>query len=529
MKNSSNIYRYLTALLLASMCANEAVAQMQEAGLPKLVVNITVDQLRSDYLQIFSRFYTDGGFKRLMNDGLVYEKAVNDYFPADRASATATIVSGATPYYNGIVSNSWIDRKTLKRTTCTEDKNYKTAIGRDAASAKNLMTTTIGDELKVFTNGMSKVYSIGPERDAAIISAGHAGDMALWIDDNTGLWTSTSAYLQASQPWAIALSTTPTLGDKLKSTKWTPLSGLSQTLSLFMGEGMQKSFSHQFVGDRKYIDFKRSALINEEISLEALKLQKDNALGTDDVTDLLCIQYYAGKPLGGNLSDNRTELQDTYMRLDNELKRIIETLESRIGKGNVLFVLSSTGYSEIENIDYDKYGIPSGTFYINRTANLLNMYLSNLYGKGQYVDAVYHNQIYLNHKLIEQQQLSLSEILKRSRDFILLCEGVKDVQTSENILNSTNENLEKIRNAYSTTLSGDIICEVAPGWQVVNENTGEKFNPTPSAVIFPIIFYGASIKADHVESVVSTDRIAPTISKSLRIRAPNGCKSLPLF
>ena len=87
----------------------------------------------------------------------------------------------------------------------------------------------------------------------------------------------------------------------------------------------------------------------------------------------------------------------------------------------------------------------------------------------------------------------------------------------------------KIRNGYSLTLSGDIICEVAPGWQVVNENTGEKFNPTPSAVIFPIIFYGAGVKASHVETVVSTDRIAPTISKSLRIRAPNGCKSLPLF
>ena len=91
MKNSSNIYKYLTALLMASMCANEAVAQMKEAGLPKLVVNITIDQLRSDYLQIFERFYSDGGFRRLMRDGLVYEKAINDYFPADRSSATATV------------------------------------------------------------------------------------------------------------------------------------------------------------------------------------------------------------------------------------------------------------------------------------------------------------------------------------------------------------------------------------------------------------------------------------------------------
>ena len=223
------------------------------------------------------------------------------------------------------------------------------------------------------------------------------------------------------------------IADKLKSLKWSPLSGLGETLSLFMGEGMQKSFSHPFTGERKFIDFKRSALVNEEVSLMALKCQKDNGLGTDDVTDLLCIQYYAGKPLESVLSSNRTELQDTYMRLDHELNRIIETLESRLGKGQVLFVLSSTGYSEIEDVDYDKYGIPSGTFYINRTSNLLNMYLSNVYGKGQYVDAVYHNQIYLNHKLIEQQQLSLSEILKRSRDFLFLSEGVRDIQTS-NIL-----------------------------------------------------------------------------------------------
>lgn len=529
MKRNNNTYKCLSLLLLASMYSNYILAQAQQQAIPRLVVNITIDQFRSDYMETFCTLFKDGGFSKLLAGGKVFEQAVNDFTPADRASANATISTGSVPYYNGIVSESWLDRKTIRPVVCTDDKTVKVGSNREQASARNLRTSTIGDELKIFTDGQSKVVSVAPWREAAIFSAGHAADCVLWIDDKTGAWTTTNYYPAIQQTYVQQLMGRNEIDDLTRTKKWTPYANTSQTINYFMGGGIEKPFSHAFVGPRRFVDFKKSALVNTQMTDMALKTQNAFRLGADDVTDLLCVQYYAGKYTEGSLKENRLEIQDTYMRLDSEVKRLMETIETRVGKGNVLFVVTSTGYEDIDNSAYTTFGIPSGTFYMNRTANLLNMYLVSIYGKGQYVDAVHHNQIYLNRKLIEQQHLNMSEVLANARECLLMSDGIRDVHTVDRILSPSNDDIAKIRNSYSPTLSGDIICEVAPGWQLVNENTGEKFSLSATPVIFPIIFYGTGVKPERITTVVSTDRIAPTLAKTIRIRAPSGCRSLPLY
>ena len=529
MNKPSNTYKYVSLLILASMYANGVLAQASSQEIPRLVVNITIDQFRSDYMETFCSLFEDGGFSRLLKKGRVYEQAVNNFIPADRASANATISTGSVPYYNGIVSSSWLDRKTLRAVGCTDDLTVKQDKERAAASARNLLTSTLGDELKIFTNGQAKVVSIAPWRDAAILSAGHSADCVLWIDDRSGAWASTNYYPAMQTAWAVQVTANNTVGGKLKSLKWTPYTQTAETMNFFMGGGMEKSFSHTFTGDKRFVGYKRSALVNADMTDMALQTQAAFRLGGDDVTDLLCVQYYAGKYSDASLKDSRMELQDTYMRLDYEVKRLVQTIEEKVGAGKVLFVVTSTGYEDSDDGDYAAYHIPSGTFYMNRTANLLNMYLVSLYGKGQYVDAVHHNQIYLNRKLIEQQHLNMKDVLDNAREFMLLSDGIRDVHTVDRILSPANDDIARIRNTYNHTLCGDIVCEIAPGWHLVNENTGEKYDVSAVPVIFPIIFYGSGIQPERISTVVSTDRIAPTVSKSIRIRAPNGCRSLPLF
>ena len=530
MKNSKIIYHYLSLMLLASMCANEACAQMQrQNGIPRLVVNVTVDQLRSDYMYAFCSLYSQGGFNKLLGEGRVYEQAINNFYPADRASSTATISTGTVPYYNGVVSGSWLDRNTLRPVNSTDDKSLVKTSGREPASARSILTSTLGDELKVYTQGASKVFSVGTERDAAILAAGHAADCAFWLDDNTGRWMTTDYYRLSSAAWIGAFQRLHSLPDNIASKKWVPCSLLTGNISFFMNGGVRNSFTHTFTGDHRFADYKRSALVNTDVTDLALQCVESNAMGNDGITDLLNVQYYAGMYKDGSLSECHMELQDTYLRLDEELNRLISTIEKKVGKDNVIFVLTSTGYSDSDIADYTKMGIPSGTFYINRTANLLNMYLCAIYGQRQYVDVAYHNQIYLNHKLIEQQHLSLTDILTHSRDFLQMSEGIRDVYTADRILSPTNDVIAKVRNDYNTILSGDIIVEVAPGWKVVNEESGETFTSVASSIVFPIIFYGGCVPSGKVSTVVSTDCIAPTICKSIRIRAPNGCRSLPLF
>ena len=203
-------------------------------------------------------------------------------------------------------------------------------------------------------------------------------------------------------------------------------------------------------------------------------------------------------------------------------------IEKYVGKDHVLFVLTSTGYADEPQTDLSQYRIPTGTFYINRTANLLNMYLSALYGQGRYIETCCKNEMFLNQNLLEQKRIGMSEILQRSQDFLVQNAGIADVYTSERLLAGNND-IQKLRNGFRPGLSGDIIVEVSPGWQLLNEDTQESYTSRTGYIPFPIIFYGAGIPAEHIKQPVTIDRIAPTIAKSIRIRAPNACSSEPLF
>jgi hypothetical protein len=217
------------------------------------------------------------------------------------------------------------------------------------------------------------------------------------------------------------------------------------------------------------------------------------------------------------------------VRLDQELARPVSGIEQRIGANQVLFVLTSTGYSDEENTDYAKYRIPPGTFYMSRTANLMNMYFGALWGQGKYVETTFRNQIFLNHQLLEQKKISLTDATQRGQEFLALFSGVRNAYTSLQLLTSQNEQLKKTRNAFSAEHCGDLIVEVAPGWRILNEDTQENELSRASYTPFPIIIYGGDIKAERISLPVTTDRIAPTIARAIRIRAPNACSAEPLF
>ena len=466
--------RYL-ALIIAVLSG----AEMQAFQLaPRLVVNITIDQLRTDYLEAFTPLYTADGFRKLLSQGVTYDAASYPYEPVERASAIATIATGTTPYYHGIIGNRWLDRNTLRPFFCVDDPQHY-------ASPHKLMTSTIGDELKVSTRGAAVVWSVAANKECAILSAGHAADGALWIDENANRWRTSTYYSAVTPEWLKQIST------------------IKQELT------------------------KNKQLTNDEVANMALQTITHTSMGTDDVSDMLSVTLSATKP-GGNMTDWQTEMESVYMQLDNTLGRLITGIEKAVGKERVLFVVTSTGYAEDTPSDLSQYRIPTGTFYINRTANLLNMFLSAVYGEGRYIETCFGNQMYVNHKLVEQKRISMSELLQRSQDFLVQNSGVADVYTAERLLAGNNDIL-KLRNGFSPTLSGDIIIEVTPGWRLLNEDTQESYSSRTGFIPFPIIFYGAGVQAERIAIPVTTERIAPTIAKSIRIRAPNACSAEPLF
>ena len=502
-----------TIIVTASM----AGAMAQKSNAPRLVVGITIDQLRSDYLNAFMPLYGDGGFKLLLEQGKVCANVKYQHTPVDRASAIASIITGTVPYTHGIIAEEWMSRTDLHTNFCVDDNQYKGVNTYDRTSPSNLLVSTIGDELKYATKGRALVYSVAPFKEAAVLAAGHAADWAMWIDSESGQWAGTS-YYGTSPSWFRYID--QGVLTNIQSVVWKPQNEHSGSYNYYL-TAAQKSFTHKFAGSSRYSTFKTSA---------KSCLENGNA-GLDEVTDLLTVCYYAGSCSLSDGTGATLELQDTYKRLDTEIETLLKKIDAIVGLDKTLIYVTSTGYDEIEqSSDMVQYRIPTGDFCINRCATLLNMYLCAMYGNGQYIQSYFANQLYVNHKLLEQKQLKLAEVMEHSEDFLFQFSGVKDVFTAQRITQGAwTPGISNIRNGFNPKCSGDIIIQVSPGWNLVNEDRHTSKPQRESFFEFPLIFFGHTIQPEKVEKEVTIDCIAPTVAHHIRIRAPNACSTPPLF
>ncbi len=520
-------------LFLSSLIALLAMtsAQAQQAqGVPSLVVNIIIDQLRSDYMDAFTPLYGQGGFQRLKEQGRFYSQAEYPFSSPDKASAVACLMTGTSPYDNGIPGTHWLDRQTLRPVFCVDDDKYPGILTDEKSSPRALAVSTIGDELKVSSDGASLVYSIAPTREAAVLAAGHAGNGAFWLDDWTGRWV-TTCYYDAYPAWATEYDSQQSLPSRIDDLQWKPLDDAVTDFRYFVaGGGKAKPFVHKFKSNRKFREFKATALVNDEVNRFAKLTIEKAGLGTDAVTDMLTITYYAGAYDHQSAMQYGMEMQDTYARLDRQLADLFSFVEEKVGMDKTLFVVTSTGYADSEEMmDLSRYRIPTGVFSITKAQALLGMYLIAVYGQGNYVDTAIDNQIYLNLKLIENRSLNLAEVLDRCSAFLIQLSGVKDVYTSQRLsLGAWTPGISKLRNAYNPKCSGDILIQVSPGWVLKNEDTQEQSLSRESYMSFPLFFLGADIVPEKVRIPVTIDQVAPTISQALRIRAPNACPQAPL-
>lgn len=530
---SNSHKRGLLVSLLAAMTVvspSEVCFSQSSNGVPRIVVSVLIDQLRSDYLEAFMPLYGNDGFRRIFADGRVYSQAEYPMNRPDLASAAATFSSGTAPSSHGIIARKWLDRETVRPVFCLTDISC-TGLGgtKNQFSPSNLAASTIGDELKVATDGKAQVISLASDAESAIYMAGHAADAAVWIDGESGQWCSTS-YYGTMPAWASVRSQYSGSDGLANTSAWKPSSDLVGNFSYFLSGGMKRPFYHKFKGDKRFYDFKTSGLVNGEIAATAKSCIDATNIGADGITDYLSVALYAGtfghKPVG----DVAMELQDTYVRLDKAVADIISAVDGKVGKGNALYVITSTGYVDEESSDLSKYRIPTGNFDMKRAAALLNLYLVAVYGQGQYVEACFGTQIYINHKLVEDKQINMGELLDRSQDLLLQLSGVKDVFTSQRLLQGAwTPGISRIRAGYYPRFSGDITIQIASGWHYINQDNHENQLVRESYIPYPIIFYGFNVNRQKEDIPVGVDRIAPTLSKAMRIRAPNACSSAPLF
>lgn len=453
----------VAAVAVISVAVTPQQIAAQTAEQPRVVVSVTIDHLTTADLGRYAHLYGNTGFKRLTGEGIVYTAATHTFAPADRTASLAALVTGTTPYYNGVTAQQWFDRSTLRPVSTITD------------SPSPLLSSTITDELKVATDGKAIIYSVAEDRETAIILAGHCADGALYMDER-GTWKTT---VGTSPAWLTAYNK--------------------------VSVKQPATVAHQL------------AATYSRLTDMAAQCAASACMGIDATPDMLSVAY----SVDGS--------EESYTALDRSLGQLLAKVEKTVGAGRVMFIVTGTGSDDGHTVDYSAYNIPTGTFYVNRTQDLLNMYLGAIYGQARYVEAAFGNQLFVNRRLLEQRKMSLPDILALSKTFIQQLEGVRSVYTADDIQANRCPD-RQLANAYNPTQCGDIIIETLPGWTLLNEQTGQSSQQRLSTQPFTIMVLGGNAPSQQKSTEpVTADRIAPTIAGSLRIRAPNACRAAPLF
>lgn len=522
--------RKILSSLIAILAVTNLEAQQQQA--PKLVVCITVDQLRGDYIEYFYNTFGERGFKRLMNDGLVYKNIRFEFSNLDEASAFATLFTGSNPCFSGITGNRKYDFENEKEVSILNDPAYLGNYTKGNYSPQALISSTIGDELKIASKGRSDVYSIAPNPESAILSAGHAANGAFWIDDQNGKWATTTYY--KGVPWYVDRynSGNESLSARLPQMVWTPSLPMdAYTAFPYVLDDLP--FRYTFSENEKYCypNLKTTPFVNKEINRLAMQFLEYGAFGTRSCPDMLSVTFYAGNYRGNMNKEYTREIQDTYYQLDQDIEKLLDTIDKKVGLDKTLVVFTGSGYYKSEEEYADGMQIDRGEFHPKRCTALLNMYLMALYGQqNKWVTGYYNNQIYLNHKAIEDAKLDLVEVQNKAAAFIREFTGVQAVTTSHALQTGDwNQATATFRYGTHHLGRGDLIVELQPGWQLNYDNPNEKVKVVRNnAILTPLVFLGNGIKPERIYREVKATEVAPSVTYILRIRPPNASLSLPL-
>ena len=506
---------------------------------PKLVVGIVVDQMRWDYLyRYYDRYDANGGFKRMLNQGFSCENTLVPYAPTVTACGHSTIYSGTVPAISGITGNFWWDKEQQRSIYCTEDKSVNT-VGSSSVqgkmSPKNMLVTTICDELRLATNFKSKVIGVAIKDRGGILAAGHSANAAYWYDNSVGSWITSTYYMKELPKWVSDFNNQKIV-DKYYQQGWNLLYPAATYVNSTADE---KSYEAKTLGGnkfpydslKKYIgkdygkisttpmgntltaEFAKAALVGEQ-------------LGADNITDFLAISFSSPDYIGHSYGPNSIESEDGFLRLDKELGSFLDFLDSKIGKGQFTVFLSAD-HGVIQTPEFLlENRLPGGRVFMTTVTNNLNKELAEKYKINKIIVSDENYQMHLNHPSLDSAKVDEEEIIKWIIKRLSTEPGVDRAfaleELNETPLPATIRKM--INNGYYPRRNGEVQIILKPGYIDAFSNTGTThglWNPYDAHI--PLLWYGWGIKQGKTNRETYMTDIAPTIAAMLRIEMPSGC------
>ena len=542
-----NSRTFLISLLIISTLSvsaqqkkSAAAVQSTAVSRPKLMVGIVVDQMRWDYLYRFYERYGSGGFKRMLNEGFSVENTYINYLPSVTAVGHATVYTGSVPAIHGMAGNDFIEQSTGRIVYCVEDTTVSTVgsgtVVAGKMSPRNLLTTTMTDELRLATNFRSKVIAVASKDRGSIIPGGHTANAGYWYDEDTGNWVTSTYYMNTLPAW-VSNFNAQKYHEKYLKQDWNTLYPINTYIQSTKDDATR--YEGKFAGTAsptfpvktsemsdRWANLITATPYGSSLTLDLAKAAVENEqLGADAITDFLAISVSSPDYIGHQFGPNSIEVEDTYLRLDRDLATFFSYLDTKVGKGNyTVFLTADHAAQQNANFMIDNK-IQAGYFLTSNIQRQLNTLLENDYKVKAAVRSLSNYQVSLNYQAIEAGKASVADIKKRIIEFLQKQQGVAfavDAEQAQTV-NIPSEYRERVINGYNRDRSGVIQIILKPAWYSGTGGTGATHGTlNPGDTRIPFVLMGWGIKHGKTNNPYNMTDIAPTITGLLRIQEPNG-------
>lgn len=534
----------LSITLAAILISAISIAQSTD-NRPKLVVGIVVDQMRNDFLARYANLYGEGGFMRLMNDGFYGANHRFSYMPTTTAPGHASVYTGTTPAVHGIVGNDWYDPISKEEMYCVEDRSVK-SVGVDRPSGqmspRNLKTTTVTDELKLFWNEDSKVIGVSLKDRGAVLPAGHLADGAYWYKDKKFI---TSSYYMEELPQWVDDFNKLNLVDTFLAKAWEPLldkAAYEASLpdnnpyeALFQGEKypvLPKDLAYLATENDPDAVLKRSPWGNSLILEFGLAAVIKEEMGQDGITDFLALSFSTPDYMGHAYGPRSLEVQDMYLRLDNDLSDFFDFLDSYVGKGEYTVMLTADhGAAEVAQFSIDK-NLPGGYFDMQGNKKLLEQILLDYDSIGlAMIEKLEGNQVHINRENTKSAGLDLGDLTAYLAYEISRMPGIYAAYSSEKVrtAGSAEFPIRNLQRGLHPTLAGDVVFVMESGWISYGSVGTTHGSPWMYDQHVPLLLYGFGVEKGKTYRETNIRDIAPTLCAIMGIPFPSGMTGKPIL
>ncbi|MGB8703532.1 MAG: alkaline phosphatase PafA [Gillisia sp.] len=539
----------LVLLFLSSFCSIKAQTSKDVSlapNKPRLVVGVVVDQMRYDYLTRFWNQFGDDGFKRLVGEGYIFKNHNYNYIPTFTAPGHSSIYTGTTPENHGIISNNWYDKFNKKMIYCVQDDSVE-PVGTDSPagkmSPKRLLSTTVTDENRLFTQLKGKSIGIALKDRSSILPAGHAANAAYWfVGEDEGKFITSSYYMNELPKWVQDFNSSGKVKSYLKP--WNTLKDINS----YKESGNDKNnFEGGFTGKKdatfpydlkelskknRGYDILKSTPYGNSITADfAIAALDGEDLGQDDITDILAVSFSSTDYIGHNFGVNSKEIEDAYVRLDADLARLLKALDEKVGKGNyTLFLTADHGGVEVPAY-LETLNIPANYFDEASFEKDLSQKLKDKFGKEDLIESVSNNQIFFNYKNVEDAKINKVELQDFIASYVVQYPHVSKVFT-RHMLESNDYPTgmaELVQNGFNERRSGDVVVVLDPATIVYSKTGSTHGTGFAYDTHVPLIFFGKGIKHGSTFAPSYVNDIAPTVSAILGIQFPSADTGEPLL